>query len=105
MAYLDLSLLQQFSQSYERESACQQAKRKLPGFYLLAPGQALSLQARQASLLRVGQGGLWLTSSHQTGDHFLRPGQQWRAEKGERLVIEPWQTQQGQGARFAWDAV
>jgi hypothetical protein len=105
MAYLDLLLLQQFSLKHQAEDACQQARRKLPGFYELQQGRALSLQAREASLLRVGQGGLWLTSSRQTGDHFLRPGEQWQAEKGEFLVIEPWQTQLGRSARFAWDVV
>lgn len=82
----------------------QQSETSEVGLYRLAPGRALSLQASAPSELRAGVGGLWLTSSRCPGDHFLQPGQRWRAAKGDVLVIEAWQTPKGQPARFAWDA-
>jgi hypothetical protein len=112
MKYLDLSFLQQYLGRIQATKACKQSAKSAAaqtqpqaGFYELLAGRALDLRATEPSMLRVGRGGLWLTSSRCPGDHFLSPGQQWQVERGERIVIEPWQTPAGQSARFAWDAV
>jgi Protein of unknown function (DUF2917) len=76
-----------------------------PGLFKLGAGQALTIKPQQPSQLRVGLGGLWLTSSRCAGDHFLKPGQHWLAQKGEVLVLEPWQLHCGEAARFTWDVL
>jgi Protein of unknown function (DUF2917) len=86
-------------------SFLQQYEAPATGLFKLSAGRALTVRARQPSDLRAGPGGLWLTSSHCPGDHFLAPGQRWRAQAGEVLVMEPWQLGADGAARFAWDVL
>jgi hypothetical protein len=66
------------------------------GFWRLAPGHVLSLQPRQAGLLRVAQGEVWVTlglsqhgAGNESGDHFLHAGEQLAVSPGQHLVLEP----------------
>lgn len=64
--------------------------------WTLAPGQAASLTPQHDAMLRVRQGQVWITfdgphSGHgnESGDHFLKPGEQLRVGGGQRVVLEP----------------
>ena len=76
----------------------------------LQAGQALTLQARQAGVLHIMQGRVWITFSHAdrdhrvpAGDHFLGAGESLRLSAGQAVVMEPW----GEGgetlAYFSWE--
>jgi hypothetical protein len=61
----------------------------------LLPGQAITLRPRRPSMLCIGSGRVWVTSSgpHQvlgreSGDRFLAPGDALRVPAGTRLVLE-----------------
>ncbi len=63
----------------------------------LPAGQAMTVQAREAGVLRVGQGRLWVTFSHTgrslrvpAGDHFLGWGESLRLSAGQTVVMESW---------------
>ena len=65
--------------------------------YTLPAGQAMTVQARESGVLRVGQGRVWVTFSHAgrdlrvpAGDHFLGFGQSMRLSAGQTVVMEPW---------------
>ncbi|VTU22683.1 hypothetical protein H4CHR_01038 [Variovorax sp. PBS-H4] len=74
------------------------------GAWQLAAGEATSLRASKASILRIRQGRVWVTrdATAQWGseDLVLAPGETLRVESGERIVMEPWD---GQGATYSWD--
>ena len=74
------------------------------GAWQLAAGQATSLKAARASVLRVRQGRLWITrdASAQWGseDLVLGPGETLTVQAGQRIVMEPWD---GYGATYSWD--
>jgi hypothetical protein len=74
------------------------------GAWQLGAGEATSLRASGASILRIRQGRVWVTrdATAQWGseDLVLAPGETLRVEAGERIVMEPWD---GQGATYSWD--
>ncbi len=55
---------------------------------VIPKGQTLSLHAREAALLQVRTGRLWLTEDGHRRDHFLSAGQAHRVAAGVRAVIE-----------------
>ncbi|OUL99853.1 DUF2917 domain-containing protein [Variovorax sp. JS1663] len=75
------------------------------GAWQLGYGEATSLRASGASMLRIRQGRVWVTrdATDQWGseDLVLAPGETLRVEAGERIVMEPWDTH---GATYSWDA-
>lgn len=75
------------------------------GAWQLAAGQAMSLRAQSDSVLKIRQGRVWVTrdASAQWGseDLVLGPGESLRLAKGQRLVMEPWDSF---GATYTWDA-
>jgi hypothetical protein len=74
------------------------------GAWQLGAGEATSLRASGASILRIRQGRVWVTrdATDQWGseDLVLAPGETLRVETGERIVMEPWD---GNGATYSWD--
>ncbi|NDP62810.1 DUF2917 domain-containing protein [Polaromonas sp.] len=65
--------------------------------YTLPAGQAMTVQARESGVLRVGQGRLWVTFSQAArdlrvpaGDHFLGWGESLRLSAGQTVVMESW---------------
>ena len=65
--------------------------------YTLPAGQAMTVQARESGVLRVGQGRLWVTFSHvghdlsvPAGDHFVGFGDSLRLSAGQTVVMESW---------------
>lgn len=75
------------------------------GAWQIAHGQALSLRAGSASVLRVRQGRIWVTRDATTHwgseDIVLAPGESLSVPAGQRLVMEAWD---GHGATYTWDA-
>ena len=88
----------------QRPSAVPPAVRR--GAWQLAAGQAITLKAASASILRVRQGRVWVTrdATAQWGseDVVLAPGESFSVPAGQRIVMEPWD---GHGATYTWDAV
>ena len=85
-----------------------QPHQSLPGTWKLASGRAVTLQPREAGLLRIAHGTVWVTRDgphsgplNDQGDHFLHSGEQLPLLRGQRLVIEAWDRQQP--AYFSWD--
>ena len=79
------------------------------GFWKLAPGRALSLQPRNAGLLRVAQGLVWVTldmqqpgAGNELGDYFLHAGEQLAVSPGQHLVLEPFERTDQQAVFFEW---
>ncbi len=75
------------------------------GAWQLNPGQAISLRATGASVMKVRQGRVWVTRDA-TGewgseDLVLAPGESLTVAAGRRIVMEPWD---GHGATYTWDA-
>lgn len=58
------------------------------GAFVIAPEQAMALNPRVASALRITCGKAWVTLGDGR-DHILLPGQTLHAAKGSRVVIEP----------------
>jgi hypothetical protein len=81
---------------------------QLPGTWKLAAGRAITLQPREAGLLRVAHGRVWATFDgphagprNDLGDHVLGAGERLVLRADQRLVIEA-----GTGeapAYFSWD--
>lgn len=74
-----------------------QSTAALAGAWKLPGGRAMTLQPREAGVLRVARGGLWATGDgphrgalNDQGDRFLRAGEQLQLRRGQRLVIEAW---------------
>lgn len=82
----------------------------IPGVWKLAPGRALSMLPRQAGVLRVAQGQVWVTldvphqgAGNALGDYFLHAGDQLAVRPGQHLVLESLAMAQPQGAAsFEW---
>ncbi|MDQ3058153.1 MAG: DUF2917 domain-containing protein [Pseudomonadota bacterium] len=81
-----------------------------PGHCRLEPGQALTMQARQAGWLRVVQGRLWVTFSNagqdsrvRAGDHFLLPGERLALSAGQAVVMESWAIGPPAPAQVCWE--
>ncbi len=74
------------------------------GAWQIAPGEAMSLKARTASLLRVRQGRMWITvdatAAAPSEDLVLAPGESLAVAAGQRIVMEAWD---GYGATYSWD--
>ena len=74
------------------------------GAWQIAPGEAMSLKARSASVLRVRQGRVWITpdatAAHASEDLVLAPGESMTVPAGQRIVMEAWD---GYGATYSWD--
>lgn len=78
----------------------------------LAAGRAISLRPRQAGVLRITQGRVWVTldgpqqgAGNASGDHFLRSGQRLLAGAGQHLVLEPWPVPGEAPVYFEWTPV
>jgi len=80
---------------------------------LLPAGQALTLRARRAGVLRIAQGRVWLTfgpAGRRPGwpadDHVLGAGQALALARGDAVVLEAWHVGEAQGAgaaaAFVW---
>ena len=76
------------------------------GAWQIAPGEAMSLKARSASVLRVKQGRVWVTPdatlANPSEDLVLAPGESMMVAAGQRIVMEAWD---GYGATYSWDQV
>lgn len=75
--------------------------------HTLPAGHAMTVQARDSGVLRVGHGRLWVTFSHAdldrrvpAGDHFLTVGESLRISAGQTVVMESW-PEAAQGAQGA----
>ncbi len=80
----------------------------LPGAWRLGPRRAITLRPREAGILRVAHGRLWITFDgphggppNDLGDHVLGVGEQVRLVSGQRLVAEAWDAHEP--AYFSWD--
>ena len=67
----------------------------LPGTWKLAGGRAITLRPREAGILRVAYGQLWVTFDgphsgppNDLGDHFIGVGERLRLRAGQSLVVE-----------------
>ena len=97
------------SSSHTPEIQTSHSQDTFPGFWKLAAGQALSLQPRQAGLLRAAQGQMWVTlgvaphgAGNELGDYFLRAGEQLAISLGQKVVLEPFGCAQQQAVFFDW---
>ena len=80
----------------------------LPGHWRLGAGRAMTLQPRQAGVLRIEHGRVWATFDgphhgplNDLGDRIVGIGGQLRLQAGQRLVIEAWNAQTP--AYFSWE--
>lgn len=84
----------------------------LSGFCKLEAGRAVSLHARQAGVLRITRGRIWLTFnltghglSARTGDHFLSRGESLQLAAGETVVMESAGLGTAPSAYYSWASV
>jgi hypothetical protein len=85
-------------------------RRTAIGSWRLHPGQAMGLQSRQAAVLRIYCGRVWVTLGQTAGatpdtaeDRFLGPGDRLAVPAGARLVMEPLAAPDGaQPVHFDW---
>lgn len=84
------------------------AEPALPGTWKLAAGRAITLEPRDAGILKVAHGRLWVTFEgphpgrpNESGDHILAAGEQFRLAPGQRAVVEAWNDHCP--AYFSWD--
>jgi hypothetical protein len=74
------------------------------GAWQLAAGQATTLKASAATVLRIRQGRVWITcdatSLRGSEDLVLAPGESMRLASGQRMVMESWD---GYGATYTWE--
>lgn len=85
-----------------------QSAYALAGAWKLANGRAMTLQPREAGVLRVARGGLWATGDgphggplNDQGDRFLQAGEKLQLQRGQRMVIEA--GHRLGPAYFSWD--
>jgi hypothetical protein len=81
---------------------------QLPGTWKLAAGRAITLQPREAGMLRVAHGRVWATFDgphtgprNDLGDHVLGAGERLVLRADQKLVIEAWSGESP--AFFSWD--
>ena len=81
---------------------------QLPGTWKLAAGRAITLQPREAGMLRVAHGRVWATFDgphagprNDLGDHVLGAGERLVLRADQRLVVEAWTDDSP--AFFSWD--
>jgi hypothetical protein len=82
----------------------------LSGYCKLEAGHALTLRARQAGVLRITHGRVWLTFNiaekgpgARTGDHFLSRGESLQLAAGEAVVMEPYGLGHAPAAYYSWE--
>lgn len=80
----------------------------LTGTWKLPGGRAITLQPREAGLLRIAHGSVWATGEgphggalNDQGDRFLGAGERMHVGRGERVVLEGWN--RSLPAYFSWD--
>lgn len=80
----------------------------LPGTWKLAAGRAITLEPREAGVVRVAHGQMWATFDgphggplNDMGDLVVGVGGELRLRAGQRLVIEAWDGRSP--AYFSWD--
>jgi hypothetical protein len=82
----------------------------LSGYCKLEAGRALTLHARQAGVLRITRGRVWLTfditeknAGARTGDHFLSRGESLQLAAGEAVVMESYGLGHVPSAYYSWE--
>ena len=85
------------------------ATSALTGCFKLAAGRAVTLAPREAGVLRIVHGRVWLTvdgRGQPRSDVFLSAGEQLTLRRGERLVMESFEPRaHTASAWFHWDPV
>lgn len=83
---------------------------KVAGCWTLAEGRAVTLRVRSAGVLRIAQGGVWVTFDNaqrddgvRGGDHFLGAGDTLHLLPGQTLVMESLKAEAHSAAYFSWD--
>lgn len=83
----------------------------LSGYCKLVKGRSVTLQAREASVLRITRGRVWLTfnpalkaPSARLGDHFLSRGESVSLAAGEAVVMESYGPGDAPSAYYSWEA-
>jgi hypothetical protein len=86
------------------------AEPALPGTWKLAAGRAITLEPRDAGVLKVAHGRLWATFEgphhghlNESGDFVMAVGEELHLKPGQRVVVEAWNEQCP--AYFSWDPV
>ncbi|MBP7574985.1 MAG: DUF2917 domain-containing protein [Rhodoferax sp.] len=86
------------------------ASETLGGCWKLASGRAMTLQPREAGVLRINAGQVWATldgphtgRANDWGDLFLTKGQRLNLQPGQRVVIEPRGDAVNRPAYFEWE--
>lgn len=84
----------------------------LSGYCKLDKGRSVNLRAREASVLRITRGRVWLTfnpaqkaPSARLGDHFLSRGESISLAAGEAVVMESYGPADAPSAYFSWEAL
>ena len=82
----------------------------LPGCWKLGADRALTLHARQAGVLRIAHGRVWVTFNNagrdlrvRAGDHFLSRGESLTLSPGETVVMESFGMGHASSAYFNWE--
>jgi Protein of unknown function (DUF2917) len=74
------------------------------GAFTLPAGRAIRLRPPAKAVLRIVQGGAWVTLPSQPGDHFLHAGDSLHVRADDDVVMEAWRVPAGQALCFDWDA-
>lgn len=76
---------------------------------MLQAGQARTVQARQAGVLRIVRGWAWITFRHadrdpsvQAGDHFLGRGDSLQLSAGQAVIMEALEKDSEKRVCFSW---
>ena len=84
----------------------------LSGYCKLDKGGSVTLQAREASVLRITRGRVWLTfnpalkePSARLGDHFLSRGESVSLAAEEAVVMESYGPGEAPSAYYSWEPV
>ncbi len=82
----------------------------LPGTWKLNAGRAITLQPREAGIMRIAHGTVWVTfdgprhgAGNESGDFFYGVNEQIRIGAGQRVVVEAFGDRNT--AYFTWDPV
>ena len=92
---------------HTRPSASGSRLGRTPVNLHLAAACAVTLTARQAGVLHIGQGRVWVTfnCSGRAGDYFVGAGERFPLLAGQSVVLEPFSVPAvpGAGAQFRWE--